>query len=65
MFIIDPLLITILINQNQVLWRKNKNSYRPPEINKGNYPNLVSIETKGAQCSECSFIRTTSEYTTP
>ena len=29
------LLITILINQHQVLGRKNKNSYRPPEINKG------------------------------
>ena len=24
------LLITILINQNQVIGRKNKNSYRPP-----------------------------------
>jgi hypothetical protein len=28
------LLITILINQHQVLGRKNKNSYTPPEINK-------------------------------
>jgi hypothetical protein len=32
------LLITILINQHQVLGRKNKNNYRPPEINKGESP---------------------------
>jgi hypothetical protein len=36
------LLITILINQNQVLGRKNKNSYRPPEINKGESPKSCS-----------------------
>jgi hypothetical protein len=30
-FRIDPLRITILINQKQVLGRKNRNSYRPPE----------------------------------
>jgi hypothetical protein len=35
MFRIDPLLITNLINQNQVLGRKNK---IPPEINKGESP---------------------------
>ena len=32
------LLITILINQHQVLGRTNKNSYIPPEINKGESP---------------------------
>jgi hypothetical protein len=37
-FRIDPLLINILINQNQVLGRKNRNKYRPPEINKGESP---------------------------
>jgi hypothetical protein len=42
MFIIDPLLITILINQNQVLGRKNKITYRPPEINKGESPKYCS-----------------------
>ena len=36
------LLITILINQHQVLGRKNKNSYRPPEINKGESPKSCS-----------------------
>ena len=36
------LLITILINQHQVLGRKNKNSYRPPEINKGESPKYCS-----------------------
>jgi hypothetical protein len=36
------LLITILINQNQVLGRKNKNSCRPPEINKGESPKYCS-----------------------
>ena len=36
------LLITILINQNQVLGRKNKNSYRPPEINTGESPKSCS-----------------------
>jgi hypothetical protein len=35
MFKIDPFLITILINQNQVLGEKIKNIYRLPEINKG------------------------------
>ena len=36
------LLITILINQHQDLGRKNKNSYRPPEINKGESPKSCS-----------------------
>ena len=27
-----------MINQHQVLGRKNKNNYRPPEINKGESP---------------------------
>ena len=36
------LLITILINQHQVLGRK-KNSYRPPEINKGESPKSCSF----------------------
>ena len=36
------LLITILINQHQVLGRKNKNSYRLPEINKGESPKSCS-----------------------
>jgi hypothetical protein len=39
---INPLLITILINQNQVLGRKNRNSYRPPKINKGESPKSCS-----------------------
>ena len=36
------LIITILINQHQVLGRKNKNIYRPPEINKGELPKYCS-----------------------
>ena len=36
------LLITILINLHQVLGRKNKNSYRPLEINKGESPKYCS-----------------------
>jgi hypothetical protein len=36
------LLITILINQHQILGRNNKNSYRPPEINKGESPKSCS-----------------------
>jgi hypothetical protein len=36
------LLITILINQHQVIGRKNKNSYRPPKINKGESPKSCS-----------------------
>ena len=36
------LLITILINQHQILGRKNKNSYRPPEIKKGESPKSCS-----------------------
>jgi hypothetical protein len=36
------LLITILINHHQVLGRKNKNSYRPPEINKRESPKSCS-----------------------
>jgi hypothetical protein len=36
------LLITILINQHQVLGRTNKNSYIPPEINKGESPKSCS-----------------------
>ena len=43
---IDPLLITILINQNQVLGRKNKNSYRLPEINKGESPKSPPYSNK-------------------
>jgi hypothetical protein len=36
------LLITILINQHQVLGRKNKNSYRPLKINKRESHNVCS-----------------------
>ena len=36
------IVITILINQLQVLGRTNKNSYRPPEINKGESPKSCS-----------------------
>ena len=36
------LLIAILINQHQVLGRKNKNSHRPLEINKGESPKYCS-----------------------
>jgi hypothetical protein len=39
---LNYLLIIILINQNQVLWRKNKNSYSPLEINKGELPKSFS-----------------------
>lgn len=46
MFRIDPLLITILINQNQVLGRKNKNIHRPPEINKRELPKSCSYCNK-------------------
>jgi hypothetical protein len=46
MFRIDPLLITILINQNQVLGRKNKNSYILPEINKEESPKSLPYSNK-------------------
>ena len=46
MFRIDPLLIIILINYNQVIGRKNKNSYRPPEINKKELPKFCSYCNK-------------------
>ena len=36
------LLITILINQHHILVGKNKNSYRPQEINKGESPKSCS-----------------------
>jgi hypothetical protein len=43
---LNYLLIIILINQNQVLWRKNKNSYSPLEINKGELPKSFSYCNK-------------------
>ena len=45
-FRIDLLLITILINQDQVLGRKNRSSYRSPKINKGESPKCCSYCTK-------------------
>ena len=44
------LLITILINQHQVLVRTNKNSCIPPEINKGNHLNRVPIVRERTHC---------------
>ena len=44
------ILMTILISQHQVLGRTNKNSYRPPEINKGESPKSVPIVRERTHC---------------
>ena len=66
MFRIDPLLLPILINQNQVLERKIKIvTYLPKKINKGELPKSIPsccyCNKKGHIVSECWVLKRKNE----